>query len=256
MLTLGELDRQQERRTAESRATHAGVALSRRAGHRGVGEAASSRGSRSTRDPAVPRRGRLYCDRGITTVLPPSARERRGGANRSSPSTMRLQHLHVKRRRDPGRDKDINMRIKARALGIAAEDYFNDKVLEDTELLYTGTRELPADFWDRHGKAIESWQHGGHTLLPALPDRWCRRCSSMNSSTARAGRGAAVRAGAGDIRQDRGAADAQGLRSSEEQRLGNHCAQPRAELRAQHSDEPRDRFRDAARAGGQWQRHC
>ncbi|MBU1665332.1 MAG: PhoH family protein, partial [Gammaproteobacteria bacterium] len=31
--------------------------------------------------------------------------------------------------------KDINMRIKARALGIPAEDYFNDKVLEDTDLL-------------------------------------------------------------------------------------------------------------------------
>ena len=59
--------------------------------------------------------------------------------------------------------KDINMRIKARALGLAAEDYFNDKVLEDTDLLYTGRRELPHDFWDRHGKEIESWQHGGFT---------------------------------------------------------------------------------------------
>src|SRR3954469_23814583 len=59
--------------------------------------------------------------------------------------------------------KDINMRIKARALGFAAEDYFNDKVLEDTDLLYSGVRELPADFWDRHGKGIESWQQGGHT---------------------------------------------------------------------------------------------
>jgi PhoH-like ATPase len=59
--------------------------------------------------------------------------------------------------------KDINMRIKARALGIAAEDYFNDKVLEDTELLYSGTRELPSDFWDKHGKGMESWQQGGHT---------------------------------------------------------------------------------------------
>ena len=55
------------------------------------------------------------------------------------------------------------MRIKARALGLAAEDYFNDKVLEDTDLLYTGMRELPADFWDRHGKDMESWQQGGHT---------------------------------------------------------------------------------------------
>ncbi len=57
--------------------------------------------------------------------------------------------------------KDINMRIKARALGIAAEDYFNDKVLEDTELLYTGLRELPRDFWETHGRGMESWQQGG-----------------------------------------------------------------------------------------------
>jgi len=59
--------------------------------------------------------------------------------------------------------KDINMRIKARALGFAAEDYFNDKVLEDTDLLYTGVRELPADFWDQHGREMESWQQEGRT---------------------------------------------------------------------------------------------
>jgi PhoH-like ATPase len=60
--------------------------------------------------------------------------------------------------------KDINMRIKARALGLAAEDYFNDKVLEDTDLLYSGTRRLPSDFWDRHGKEMESWQQSGSTF--------------------------------------------------------------------------------------------
>jgi PhoH-like ATPase len=54
--------------------------------------------------------------------------------------------------------KDINMRIKARALGLAAEDYFNDKVLEDTDILYTGVRELPPDFWELHGKDMESWK--------------------------------------------------------------------------------------------------
>ena len=59
--------------------------------------------------------------------------------------------------------KDINMRIKARALGLAAEDYFNDKVLEDTDLLYAGVRELPPDFWDSHGKGMESWQANSHT---------------------------------------------------------------------------------------------
>jgi PhoH-like ATPase len=59
--------------------------------------------------------------------------------------------------------KDINMRIKARALGLPAEDYFNDKVLEDTDLLYTGVRELPRDFWDLHGHNVESWKKEGHT---------------------------------------------------------------------------------------------
>jgi PhoH-like ATPase len=59
--------------------------------------------------------------------------------------------------------KDINMRIKARALGLAAEDYFNDKVLEDADLLYTGVRALPRDFWNTHGRELESWKKDGHT---------------------------------------------------------------------------------------------
>lgn len=54
--------------------------------------------------------------------------------------------------------KDINMRIKARAIGLPAEDYFNDHVLEDTDLLYSGIVQLPDDFWDQHGKDVESWQ--------------------------------------------------------------------------------------------------
>jgi PhoH-like ATPase len=60
--------------------------------------------------------------------------------------------------------KDINMRIKARALGLAAEDYFNDKVLEDTDMLYTGITPLPDDFWETHGKTVESWQQSGQTF--------------------------------------------------------------------------------------------
>ncbi|MBL8348870.1 MAG: PhoH family protein [Burkholderiaceae bacterium] len=60
--------------------------------------------------------------------------------------------------------KDINMRVKARALGLAAEDYFNDKVLEDGDLLYTGVLALPSDFWEQHGKTMESWQQGGQTF--------------------------------------------------------------------------------------------
>jgi len=71
--------------------------------------------------------------------------------------------------------KDINMRIKARALGLAAEDYFNDKTLDDGDLLYTGVQPLPADFWEQHGKTMESWSQGGYTyyrisgpLVPSL----------------------------------------------------------------------------------------
>ena len=60
--------------------------------------------------------------------------------------------------------KDINMRVKARALGLPAEDYYNDKVLEDTDILYTGVLALPANFWDKHGKGMESWQQGGFTF--------------------------------------------------------------------------------------------
>ena len=57
--------------------------------------------------------------------------------------------------------KDFNIRIKARALGISAQDYFNDKVMTDTELLHTGIYELPENFWEKHSKAMKSWQEEG-----------------------------------------------------------------------------------------------
>ncbi len=70
--------------------------------------------------------------------------------------------------------KDINMRVKARALGLATDDYQNDKTLEDGDLLYSGVLPLPADFWDTHGKTVESWQSGGHTFYrisgPVVPN--------------------------------------------------------------------------------------
>ncbi|MBV6274170.1 PhoH family protein [Alcaligenaceae bacterium CGII-47] len=59
--------------------------------------------------------------------------------------------------------KDINMRLKARALGLPAEDYLNDHVLDDSDLLYDGVMPLPENFWVKHGKNIESWQQSGTT---------------------------------------------------------------------------------------------
>jgi PhoH-like ATPase len=69
--------------------------------------------------------------------------------------------------------KDINMRVKARALGLQADDYQNDKTLEDGDLLYSGAYALPADFWNTHGNTVESWQQGAHTFYrvtgPVVP---------------------------------------------------------------------------------------
>jgi len=60
--------------------------------------------------------------------------------------------------------KDINLRIKARLLGLPAEDYYNDKVLDDVNLLYSGIEAMPEEFWDRQTDAVECWQDQGGTF--------------------------------------------------------------------------------------------
>jgi PhoH-like ATPase len=70
--------------------------------------------------------------------------------------------------------KDINLRIKAAILGIHAEDYYSDRTIDDADLLDSGTRALPEDFWARHGKDIRSWKEGSRTFYeisgPAVAD--------------------------------------------------------------------------------------
>ena len=78
-------------------------------------------------------------------------------------ATIALQETY------PDRDvtlvsKDINLRVKARALNITAEDFYSDQVLSDVNLLPTGIAQLPADFWDSHGREMESWQSEGRTF--------------------------------------------------------------------------------------------
>ena len=60
--------------------------------------------------------------------------------------------------------KDINLRIKAAIVGIKAEDYHNDQVLEDADLLYTGSYEIKNDFWESHAKDMDSWLEEGRTF--------------------------------------------------------------------------------------------
>ncbi|HPF72218.1 MAG: PhoH family protein [Rhodanobacteraceae bacterium] len=70
---------------------------------------------------------------------------------------------------DPGTpailvSKDINLRIKASIVGIPAEDYENDRALDDFNLLYTGSTQLPEDFWEKHNDSLKSWNERGGTF--------------------------------------------------------------------------------------------
>jgi PhoH-like ATPase len=107
-----------------------------------------------------PRAGRLYFQ--TRTGTPPA-----GSARRTLPDNLILAavvDLRARRAKEPVVlvSKDINLRIKAKIHGITAEDYENDRALDDFSLLYTGVAELPADFWERHGE-LRSWSERGRT---------------------------------------------------------------------------------------------
>ncbi|MGI4848698.1 MAG: PhoH family protein [Janthinobacterium lividum] len=102
-------------------------------------------------------KGRLFFQTALNNVSVPDGLPEGKADNRI------LGVVRALEAQQPGRaivlvSKDINMRIKARALGLPAEEYFNDHVLEDTDLLYSGILPLPDDFWNKHGKGMESWQ--------------------------------------------------------------------------------------------------
>ncbi|KTD66250.1 PhoH family protein [Legionella spiritensis] len=90
----------------------------------------------------------------------------------------------------PGRhvaiiSKDINLRIKAGILGISAEDYYNDQVLDDVNLLHGGLHILDNDFWENHAKDMEAWQESGKTfyrITGPLTGQWyCNDCLSTEN---------------------------------------------------------------------------
>lgn len=72
--------------------------------------------------------------------------------------------------------KDINVYIKAAIVGIDAQDYENDKVLDDVNLLYKGMSELPPDFWHTHTILASGFdkniQHESYKIEGPLVKEW------------------------------------------------------------------------------------
>jgi PhoH-like ATPase len=58
--------------------------------------------------------------------------------------------------------KDINLRIKAAILNVPAEDYHNDRALDDVDLLYRGMSIEDDSFWERYPQ-VDSWSENGAT---------------------------------------------------------------------------------------------
>jgi len=90
------------------------------------------------------------------------------GKKRQLPDNLILASIVALQKRRTDADtvlvsKDINLRIKASIHGITAEDYENDRALDDFSLLFPGHAELPSDFWNRHAE-VRSWSERGHTF--------------------------------------------------------------------------------------------
>lgn len=119
--------------------------------------------------------GRIFFQtNGINISLPPDLPGNKPD-NSILATTLALQKTH------PERNvilisRDINLRIKANVLGIKADDYTNDRVLEDATQLHSGIHKLPANFWETHSKKLDSWQEAGRTFYRVqgpLVDNWC-----------------------------------------------------------------------------------
>ncbi len=117
-------------------------------------------------------KGRLFFQTQVLDYSLPTSLPQGKADNQILGVVEALRKLHTKSAEQPNTtprevvlvSKDINMRVKARALGLAAEDYQNDKTLEDGDLLYSGALALPADFWTKQAKKVESWQEGHATF--------------------------------------------------------------------------------------------
>ncbi|OIQ00296.1 MAG: phosphate starvation-inducible protein PhoH [Zetaproteobacteria bacterium CG2_30_46_52] len=110
--------------------------------------------------------GRLYFEMDDTTDGLPQGFTKDIGDNRILAVTMRLQQKY------PDKhvvlvSKDINCRIKARALGLKSEDYRSDRVVDDINVLSTGTITLSEEQWEGMAKdmKVTESEHGNRYVV-------------------------------------------------------------------------------------------
>jgi len=109
------------------------------------------------------RPGRLFFQTRLSQPLLPDTLPGHRADNTILEYCLSLQEQHPEARVTLV-SKDINLRIKATIIGVHAEDYFNDKTLDDLDLLFSGSAALPGDFWDAHSRDMDSWQEEGRTF--------------------------------------------------------------------------------------------
>lgn len=99
----------------------------------------------------------MHSDEKVTTL-------QTGGNN----DNQIINDVHAMQQLHPERQyvlvtKDINMRLKARGVGIRAEDYHSDQLISDVDLLTKGYIEYEGSFWDTV-EECQTQQHDGVTI--------------------------------------------------------------------------------------------
>jgi PhoH-like ATPase len=107
--------------------------------------------------------GRLFFQTQLLESVLPASLPGHGADNAILADTLALQQKFPSARVTLV-SKDINLRIKAAIVGVQAEDYSSDKTIEDADLLISGVQRLPPNFWEKHGKGMESWQQQSRTF--------------------------------------------------------------------------------------------
>ena len=136
----------------------------------------SARHCRSARSDGHGATGRLFLQtEAINGDLPATLPRRQGrqpdprrGALPAEAATPSAQVVLV--------SKDINMRIKARALGPRRRGLLQRQgARRHRPALHRRARSCPTDFWDKHGKDMESLEDRTATPTTACAGRWCRQ---------------------------------------------------------------------------------